>query len=325
VPLLGKSTKNYLFNEVSKMTRFQVRHKLRQVASKAKNIAIGTSNMGVTKFALNKTATIIPIASKLSKLGLGATSVLLTLGALSPSASFAASIGVATELVLSVDVSGSVDTSEFNLQKQGYVNAFRDTTLQNQISNLPGGIAATLSYWSSSATQSLNWFHITDAASANIFADAIAATTRPFSGGTDIDNAITFAANLLDTNDYVGTRRVIDVSGDGTNSSGINALKAARDNAVNRGIIINGLPILGSERNLDTYYANNVIGGLGSFVLPANSFAEFDNAIKQKIGREIATEPVPEPITILGTLAAGGIGAVLRRKSKRQAEETAQV
>jgi Protein of unknown function (DUF1194) len=281
------------------MTKFQVRNKLRQAV------------------------TAIPFASKLSTLGIGATSILLTLGALSPSASFAASIGVATELVLSVDASGSISNSEFNLQKQGYVNAFKDATIQNKISSLPGGIAATLSYWSTSAQQSVSWFHITDTASANNFADAIAATIRPFSGGTDIDNAITFAANLLDTNDFVGTRRVIDVSGDGTNSSGINTLKAARDNAVNRGIIINGLPI--GSSSLTNYYRDNVIGGSGSFVLAANSFADFDNAIKQKIGREIATEPVPEPITILGTLTAGGIGAAMRRKSKLKAKEAVEV
>jgi Protein of unknown function (DUF1194) len=295
------------------MTRFQVRKKLHQAASKAKFVAIPLAN----KLSATK---------KLTTLGLGATSVLLTLGVISPSASFAASIGVATELVLSVDVSGSVDNSEFNLQKQGYVNAFRDTGLQDQISRLQGGIAATLSYWSSSAVQSTNWFYITDAASANSFADAIAATTRPFSGSTGIASAINFASNLLDTNDYVGTRKVIDVSGDGSeNVSTLNALRTARDNAVNKGITINGLPILNDERNLDDYYTDNVIGGSGSFVLAANNFADFDTAIKQKIGREIATEPVPEPITILGTLTAAGIGAAMRRKSKLKAKEAVEV
>ncbi|PMB03296.1 hypothetical protein CEN49_23655 [Fischerella thermalis CCMEE 5273] len=86
-------------------------------------------------------------------------------------------------------------------------------------------------------------------------ADAIESTTRPFSGSTGIANAIDFAVNLLNTNDYDGTRRVIDISGDGIeNVSSDDGLKTARDNAVQAGIIINGLPILTGDPDLDDYY-----------------------------------------------------------------------
>ncbi|MBW4626723.1 MAG: PEP-CTERM sorting domain-containing protein [Brasilonema octagenarum HA4186-MV1] len=321
------------------MTRFQVRRKLRKVCSKAKYVALGTlsigqtsvnrsgSRQGIGKATLNFLPTYFQNKYTWGAAVIGLGTAALTLGVLSPSASFAATV-VGTELVLSVDVSGSVDTNEFNLQKQGYVNAFRNPTIQNQISALPGGLAATLSYWSSGAVQSVPWTFISDAASANAFADLIAATSRPSSGSTGIANGINFARNLLDNNDYVGNRRVIDVSGDGSENVTSDAnLRAARDNAVNAGIVINGLPILGSEANLDTYYRNNVIGGSGSFLIAANNFSDFGNAVTQKIGREIASEqPVPEPLTILGSLAAGSFGVALRRKyNKQQQKETAKV
>jgi len=96
-------------------------------------------------------------------------------------------------------------------------------------------------------------------------------------------------------------------------------LKTARDNAVQAGIIINGLPILTGDPDLDDYYQENVIGGSGSFLIAANNFSDFGNAVTQKIGREIKPDkPVPEPITILGSLAAGGVGIVLRRQKKQK-------
>jgi Protein of unknown function (DUF1194) len=273
------------------MTRFQVRKKLHTICSTGR--------------------------LKASVVSLGTATAVLTLGVLSPLASFAATI-VGTELVLSVDVSGSISNSEFNLQRQGYVNAFKNPVIQNQIANLPGGLAATLSYWSRGAVQSVPWTLITDAASANAFADAIGATVRPFAGSTRIGPAINFAKNLIETNDFIGNRKVIDVSGDGR--SNVSATQAARNNAVNAGIIINGLPILAGNSSLETFYRDNVIGGSGSFVIAANNFSDFESAVTQKIGREIASnpDPVPEPLTILGSIAAGTIGVALRRKYQQQ-------
>ncbi|MGJ5673762.1 MAG: PEP-CTERM sorting domain-containing protein [Nostochopsis sp.] len=294
------------------MTRFQIRQKFCKACSMAKSTAVEALNV---RQANVKSSTTILQATVVA---LGTASTILALGAISPSA-FAATI-VGTELVLSVDVSGSVDSSEFNLQKQGYVDAFRNPTIQDQIANVPGGIAVTLSYWSSSAEQSVPWYLITDATSANLFADAIESTTRPFSGSTSIDNAIDYAANLINTNDYDGTRKVIDVSGDGAeNVTSDASLRATRDNAVQSGITINGLPILNDDPDLDDYYKDNVIGGSGSFSIAANDFTDFGDAVTQKIGREIKPEqPVPEPITILGSLVAGGMGIVLHRKKKQK-------
>jgi Protein of unknown function (DUF1194) len=339
ISLPGKSTINlYQLAEVSLMTRFQVRRKLRKACSKAKYVAVetislgqgnarlGNFRLGMDNTNLNSMPTCFQDKLRIGKLGaavmsLGAASAVLALGVLSPAASFAATI-VGTELVLSVDISGSVSNSEFNLQREGYVNAFRNPQIQNSIASIPGGIAATLSYWSRNAVQSVPWTHITNAEEA----DAIAAAPRSSFGSTGIANAIEFAQELIETNDFDGKKKVIDVSGDGAeNVSSTTNLKAVRDKAVQAGIVINGLPIGGPS--LESFFTDNVIGGPGSFIVAASNFSDFEDAVTKKIGREVTPDPdpVPEPLTILGSLAAGGVGAALRRKYKQQQKGTAEV
>ncbi len=219
-------------------------------------------------------------------------------------------IPVSVELALLVDVSGSVSASEFNLQRSGYANAFLDAGIQNSITN-GGGVAATLIYWSSAAQQSIavGWSLLTDAASATSFANAINAAGRPFSGGTNIDAAINFAAPLFDNNGFEGARLVMDVSGDG--ASGVGPTQAARDAAAAAGIVINGLPIGGAA--IEAFYQNNVITA-GGFLQPAADFADFDLAVRTKIGREIVGA-IPEPETYaLMLLGLGAVGWVARRR-----------
>ena len=126
---------------------------------------------------------------------------------------------VDVELVLSVDVSGSISRREFNLQHQGYVDAFRDPRLISAIESLPYGLAVTLQYWSNSAHREIGWYHVTDAASALAFSNAIAAAKRPSYGNTHLADAITSATDLLLNNDYNGRALVIDVSGDGLDNT----------------------------------------------------------------------------------------------------------
>ena len=200
-------------------------------------------------------------------------------------------------LVLAVDASGSVDQVRFEMQKQGYVAAFRHPRVIGAIQSGPTqSIAVIMMQWTGPALQvtAVPWTKISDAASANAFADAIARAPRAlFGGGTSISGAIDASMALLFDNPYKPTRRVIDISGDGSNNRG-RWVGQARDEAVARGVGINGLPILALEPDLDRYFRENVIGGPGAFVIAAKDFESFGEAILKKLIAEIANVP-PEP------------------------------
>ena len=199
-------------------------------------------------------------------------------------------------LVLAVDASGSVDHVRFELQKQGYAAAFRHPRVIGAITSGPTqSIAVVMMQWTGPALQvvAVPWTRIFDAASANAFADKIEAAPRAlFGGGTSISGAIDASMGLLLDNPYPATRRVIDISGDGSNNRG-RAASVARDEAVAKGVGINGLPILALEGDLDRYYEQNVIGGPGAFVIAARDFASFGEAILKKLIAEIAANETP--------------------------------
>jgi hypothetical protein len=151
-------------------------------------------------------------------------------------------------------------------------------------------IAVTMVQWTGPTLQIqvLPWTVIKDATTAQAFAAAIAATPRQlFSGGTSISGVIDYAVPLMSESPFQGTRRVIDISGDGSNNRG-RSPTSARDDALGSGIIINGLPILALEPGLDRYYAQQVIGGPGAFVVAAKSYEAFAEAIIKKLIREMA-------------------------------------
>jgi hypothetical protein len=195
-------------------------------------------------------------------------------------------------LALMVDASGSVNQTRFELQRRGYADAFRNPQVLNAIRGLStGSIAVMMVQWTGPQMQALAvpWTLIKDAASANAFADAIEAAPRQlFGGGTSISGAIDHAMLLLPNAPYRGLKRVIDVSGDGSNNRGRN-VREARDEAVRAGVIINGLPIVSLEYDLDKYYFDNVIGGPGSFIVPADSYENFGRAVLRKLVLEIAS------------------------------------
>lgn len=201
---------------------------------------------------------------------------------------------VDVELVIAVDVSGSVSQERFVLQQRGYVAAFRDPRLLQAIrTGATGAVAVTMTQWTgpSMQVQVVPWTRINDEASMLAFAEAIEQAPRQlFGGGTSISGAIDHAMTLFARSDHRGERRVIDVSGDGSNNRG-RAPADARDEAVRAGVIINGLPILALEPSLDQYYWTNVVGGPNAFVIAVETYGAFAEAVLKKLIIEVSAGP----------------------------------
>jgi hypothetical protein len=216
---------------------------------------------------------------------------LLLLLALAVGAPARATPPVDLALVLAVDASRSVDAEEFDLQRLGYANAFRDQRVLDAIrGGSVGSIAVIYFQWSGPRVQyvSVPWTVLREPAEIFAFSDAIAASERAvFGGGTSVSGAIDFGVAQLAEVPAEPERRVIDVSGDGSNNNG-RLPTYARDEAVAAGITINGLTILNDEPLLDRYYFANVIGGAGSFVIATSDYETFATAILSKLIREIA-------------------------------------
>jgi len=195
------------------------------------------------------------------------------------------------QLILAVDVSGSVNQTRFELQRDGYAAAFRTGRVLKTIQSGPHqAIAVTMVQWTGPALQIhvVPWTRIFDSGSAEAFAAAIAAAPRRlFGGGTSLSGAIDYAVTLFAESPFHGSRRIIDISGDGSNNRG-RLVTLARDEAVAADIGINGLPILALEPDLDSYYEHNVIGGPGAFVIAAKDYESFADAILKKLITEIA-------------------------------------
>ncbi|MBV8652155.1 MAG: DUF1194 domain-containing protein [Alphaproteobacteria bacterium] len=195
-------------------------------------------------------------------------------------------------LVLAVDVSLSIDSEEFALQRAGYAAAFRNPRVVEAITaGSNGAMAVTYVQWSGATEQQqiIGWRIIRDVASAAAFADELAAAERLVaSGSTSLSGAIDMSRRLLGQSPAAAApRRVIDISGDGSNNSG-RLPPYARDEAVAEGIVINGLAILKNEPLLEGYYERNIMGGQGGFVVVANDFGDFAEALLGKLVREVA-------------------------------------
>lgn len=206
-----------------------------------------------------------------------------------------AAVPVDVALVLAVDASGSIDGEEYQIQHDGYAQAFTSPAVVQAIqAGELHTIAVTYVEWSGMGHQRqlVGWTLIKDAASAKAFADKVKAAPRVFSDWTSISDAIDFSTALFKDSGVEPTRRVIDISGDGVNNNG-RPVTDARDAAVGAGFVINGLPILNEDNTLDGYYGENVIGGPGAFKIAVKDFSTFTDALMNKLVREIAGDPRP--------------------------------
>ena len=205
---------------------------------------------------------------------------------------------VDVELVLAVDVSYSMDMDELAIQREGYAQAIVSKEFLQALKAGPNGkIAVTYFEWAASTDQKIiiPWRLIDGPETADAVANEIMKTPIRRASRTSISGAINFAMPLFEENNYRGLRRVIDISGDGPNNNGP-PVTGARDAALEKGIIINGLPIMVKEPsystmdidNLDYYYEDCVIGGPGSFVVTIKDRDKFKEAIRTKLLMEVA-------------------------------------
>lgn len=198
------------------------------------------------------------------------------------------------DLVLAVDVSGSVNAARYELQRNGYAAAFRSERVRQGIAaGAHHAIAVAMVQWTGPELHVVvvDWTVISDAASAEALAGRFASMPRQlFGGGTSLSGAIDYSMQLLARCPYPADRHVIDISGDGSNNRGRPA-ERARDEAVKQGVVINGLPILALEPGLDVYYRDNVTGGPGSFVVTAQGYEDFADAVLNKLVNEISARP----------------------------------
>jgi hypothetical protein len=202
------------------------------------------------------------------------------------------------ELILAVDVSYSMDMDELAIQREGYAQAIVSKEFLQALKSLPmGKISVTYFEWAASSDQKIiiPWRLIDGPETADAVADEILKTPIRRASRTSISGAINFALPLFDEDPYHGLRRVIDISGDGPNNNG-GPVTIARDAALEKGIVINGLPIMVKEPsystmdidNLDFYYEDCVIGGPGSFVVSIKDRDKFKEAIRAKLLLEVA-------------------------------------
>jgi hypothetical protein len=213
---------------------------------------------------------------------------------------------VDVELVLAVDISYSMDPDEQALQREGYILALTSKEFLSALrSGVNGRIAITYVEWAGASDQRVvvPWRMVDGPESAGAFAADIQQAPYRRASRTSISGALQFAKSLFGGSGYRGQRRVIDVSGDGVNNSGM-LVTLARDDAIASGITVNGLPIMLKRSyrnpmdidNLDTYYEDCVIGGPGAFVVPIREREKFVEATRTKLVLEVA-DAVPAPAT----------------------------
>lgn len=210
---------------------------------------------------------------------------------------------VDVELVLAVDVSLSMSPDELEIQRRGYAAALTHELVLQAISDgAYGRIAVTYVEWAGSASQYVvvPWTVIANRSDAEQVVARLSAAPPTSARRTSISGALEFAADLFAESEFQGTKRVIDISGDGPNNQGA-PVNVARDAVVAQGIVVNGLPLMTSSGfisaydvpDLDRYYRDCVIGGPGAFMIPVNGWQQFPEAIRRKLVLELADSASP--------------------------------
>ncbi len=235
-------------------------------------------------------------------------------------------------LALAIDISGSIDPDEAKLQREGYVKAFRDPVIVRAILGGPNGRIAVAYYeWSDSWMQKLliDWTLLDSEASIAAFADHLDELPISIARRTSISGAMRYAVPLFGRSPYEPTRKVLDISGDGSNNDG-GLVTDMRYEALKEKIVINGLPIMNdrpnpfgfpNEADLDRYYLHCVTGGPRSFVEVARNFDDFPRAVRKKLLQEVADRGTRSDFDI-GALPSGdGVRLAQTGRPRRAPED----
>ena len=225
---------------------------------------------------------------------LATLAVLMSLSGPTPAAALPAGGEVDVKLVLAVDTSRSMDQEEVRIQREGYVEALKHREFIEAVTGgLNGRIAISYFEWAGYVVPDsvIDWQLIATEQDAINFAARLEQQPITTQRRTSLSTAIAQGAAMIVSSPYTGRRQVVDVSGDGTNNSG-NPVAPTRDKAVEAGIVINGLALMlrpsGAPGGLDKYYADCVIGGPGSFVLPVYKIEDFATAVRRKLVLEVS-------------------------------------
>ncbi|GGD86585.1 hypothetical protein GCM10011390_01490 [Aureimonas endophytica] len=246
-------------------------------------------------------------------------------------------VPVDVELILAVDVSWSMDRGEQEIQRNGYVAAFRDAEVQKAIlEGNHGRVAVAFVEWAGTFTQNVvvPWTLIDSKEAADAFAYRLSVEEPDRERRTSISGALDFAVPMFADNGFAGLRRVIDISGDGPNNEG-RPVAEARAAAIAAGITINGLPLMTSQEDqyggwgaiadLDTYYAQCVIGGPAAFMIPVHDWQQFPQAIRRKLVMELAdlwpSRPRADERPILKVADGPGADCLVGEKQWQQRQD----
>jgi hypothetical protein len=228
--------------------------------------------------------------------------VLMSLSGVAAAVAQAGGGEIDVELVLAVDTSRSMDYEEVRIQREGYVEALKHEEFIDAVrGGLTGRIAISYFEWAGYVVPDsvIDWQVIETQQDAIDFAGKLEARPISTQRRTSISTAIAQGAAMIGSGPYDGIRKVIDVSGDGPNNAG-DPVTPTRDKAMKAGIVINGLAIMlrpaDAPGGLDNYYADCVIGGPGSFVLPVHKIEDFAVAVRRKLVMEISG--LTPPLTV---------------------------
>jgi hypothetical protein len=246
----------------------------------------------------------------------------------SPVPAPAAQQQVDLKLVLAMDVSGSIDSEELRLEREGTADAFLDPEVIKAIqSGSVGRIAVTMIDFSMSQYNKIvvDWQIIRDRASAAAFAERVRRLPRTEGHRTSISSALELGTLLLESSDkdITATRKVIDVSGDGANNAG-DHMTPVHDRTVANGIIVNGLPVMDEQANgyfpdLDKYYAACVAGGKGSFVVAVRNYKDYSLGMRRKLILEISQNDTGTDVTRMGALDKNLLTKIVQAPPPRNA------